>query len=175
MTHTSQPTLVANGGAVVSEGGKRQYLAFVLAGEEYAIDVARVQEITGWSTATPIPNTRAFVRGAVNLRGNILPVFDLRLRFGLPAGEDGPATVMVIVSAHGADGERPSVGLVVDGVSDVHDLDDEQLQPPPAGDEDSVTPFVRGLASVGDSMLIVLDLDRLVLDGAIAEAFRQAC
>lgn len=148
----------------------RQYLTFLLDGEEYAVDIIKVQEIKGWSTATPIPNTRDFVCGAINMRGTIVPVFDLRRRFGLRSVDFGPTTVVIVVKVERADGAEHIVGMVVDAVSDVHHVPDSGLQPAPARGTGVGTAYVRGLASVGSKMVIVLDIDRLVIEAVIDDA-----
>lgn len=148
-----------------------QYLSFVCAGEVYGVEILRVQEIKGWERVTRIPCTPAFVLGVMNLRGMIVPVLDLRLRFGLePRSRDG-STVVVVVRARGPRGER-TAGIVVDAVSDVHSLGAADIQPTPAlgGKVDAC---VRGLATVEDKMLMLLDIDRLVntsIDGEPQEA-----
>ena len=157
-------------GAPAASGDCRQYLTFLLEGEEYAVDIIKVQEIKGWSIATPIPNTRDFVCGAINMRGTIVPVFDLRLRFGLPAVEYGPTTVVIVARAERPDGTEHTVGMVVDAVSDVHDLPDSSLQPAPSHGTSIGSAYVRGLASADDKMVIVLDIDRLIVEGVLDDA-----
>ena len=112
----------------VAEG--LQYLTFSLAGEEYGIDILKVQEIRGWAPVTKVPNAPAFVRGVMNLRGAIVPVIDLRLRFGLEAIEYTKTTVVIVVMVQGATGNRV-IGAVVDGVSDVLNLQAADIQPAP--------------------------------------------
>ena len=160
----------AGDGRVADGSTVRQYLTFLLDGEEYAVDIIKVQEIKGWSTATPIPNTRDFVCGAINMRGTIVPVFDMRLRFGLAATDYGPTTVVIVVKAERPDGNEHIVGMVVDAVSDVHNLPDRALQPAPGHGTGIGTAYVRGLASADDKMVIVLDIDRLVVEGVLDDA-----
>ena len=144
-----------------------QFLTFMLAGEEYAVDILRVQEIKGWEPATAIPNTPAYVRGVINLRGTIVPVIDLRERMGLAATEYDQTTVVIVLKTLGVDTER-TVGFVVDAVSEVYLVRDEQLNPAPDLGDPEKTRFLKGLATVEDKMLIMLDVDHLVaseLDG----------
>lgn len=138
-----------------------QYLTFMLAGEEYGVEILKVQEIKGWDTATPIPNTPDHVLGVLNLRGAIVPIFDLRKRFALDTIDYGPTTVVIVVKMlH--DGQERTVGLVVDAVADVYRLESSEIQPPPDMGGAIDTEFVRGLATVDDKMVILLEIDRLI-------------
>ena len=103
-----------------------QYLTFALGQEEYGIDILRVQEIKGLSAVTPIPNSPAYVKGVMNLRGTVVPIFDLRLKFGMESQAYDRFTVIVVVNV----GER-IVGLVVDAVSDVLDIENGSIEPAP--------------------------------------------
>lgn len=137
-----------------------QYLTFILAGEEYGVDILRVQEIKGWDTVTPIPNTPDYMKGVINLRGTIVPIIDLRQRFAMDLLEYGPTTVTIILRIKSAEKERV-MGIVVDAVSEVYNIPGSELQPAPdLGGVVSVE-FVRGLASIDDKMLIILDIDKL--------------
>ncbi len=138
-----------------------QYLTFMLAGEEYGVDILRVQEIKGWNKATVIPNTPEYIKGVINLRGTIVPIVDLRSRFGLENAEYGPTTVVIVLKVVGGDGNR-TVGIVVDAVSDVYNVSaDEIKQSPDFGRAVSVD-FIKGLAAVSDKMVIILDIDHLL-------------
>lgn len=143
-----------------TDDGGGQYLTFVLDGEEYGIEILRVQEIKGWEATTPMPNTPDYVLGILNLRGAIVPVIDLRKRFNLDEIPYGPTTVVIVVKMHHADQER-TMGLVVDGVADVYRLEDDQIQDSPELGNAVDTDFVRGLASVDKKMVILLEVDRL--------------
>ncbi len=138
-----------------------QYLTFTLADETYAVEILRIQEIKGWDIATPIPNTPDYIRGVMNLRGTIVPVVDLRIRFGLPKLEYGPTTVVVVLKIHSENRER-IMGLIVDGVADVFNIGPGELQPPPDFGADAKTRFLRGLATVEEQMVIVLDVDAVI-------------
>ena len=144
-----------------------QYLTFLLAGEEYGVDILRVQEIKGWDTVTSIPNTPAYIKGVINLRGTIVPLIDLRERFGLEALSYGATTVVIVLKVARNHGER-IMGLVVDAVSDVYNVSDEQRKPPPDFGAAVSSEFVKGLATVGDKMLILLDIDHLLNAGELA-------
>lgn len=146
-----------------------QYLTFMLAGEEYGVEILRVQEIKGWDTATPIPNTPEHVLGVLNLRGEIVPVVDLRKRFKLPSVPYTSTTVVIVVKMNN-DGVERTVGLVVDAVADVYRLENNEVQVPPEMGNGIDTEYLNGLATVKDKMVILLDIDRLidfkVLNGA---------
>jgi len=139
-----------------------KYLTFVLATEEYAVDILRVQEIKGWNRVTPIPNTPKYICGVINLRGTIVPIVDLRLRFDLERQEYGPMTVVVVVKVIAANHKERIMGIVVDAVSDVYDVTESEIKPPPDFGSVISIEFVKGLATVGDKMVIVLDIDRLL-------------
>ena len=138
-----------------------QYLTFMLAGEEYGVDILRVQEIKGWDKVTRIPHTPDYVLGVINLRGAVVPILDLRRRFGLETIDFGPTTVVIVVRVMSGLTER-TVGVVVDAVSEVYNVDAADTKPPPdvCGSVDTV--FVKALATVEEKMLILLDIDRLI-------------
>ena len=146
-----------------------QYLTFLLDGEEYGVDILRVQEIRGWERTTPIPNTPDYVLGVINLRGTIVPIVDLRRRFGLEMREHGPKTVVIVLRVE-AEGRERTMGIVVDAVSDVYNIPEAEVVPPPdLGGAISVD-FVRGLATVEGKMVVVLDIDRLLSADTLAAA-----
>jgi purine-binding chemotaxis protein CheW len=129
MTAAQQQTEeIASIGSVSDGAG--QYLTFMLAGEEYGIEILKVQEIKGWDSATPIPNTPEYVLGVLNLRGAVVPIIDLRKRFQLESIAYGATTVVIVVKMQQDDQER-TVGLVVDAVADVYRLEASEIQPAP--------------------------------------------
>ncbi|HRC73632.1 MAG TPA: chemotaxis protein CheW [Candidatus Competibacter sp.] len=138
-----------------------QYLTFSLAGEEYGVDILKVQEIRGWAPVTKVPNAPAFVRGVMNLRGAIVPVIDLRLRFNLESVEYTKTTVVIVVTVQSASGSR-IIGTVVDGVSDVLNLNVADIQPAPDFGTAVHTEFISGLVTVEAGMVMLLDVDRLL-------------
>ena len=138
-----------------------QFLTFMLAGEEYGVEILKVQEIKGWDTVTPIPNTPEHVLGVLNLRGAVIPIIDLRTRFELECIDYGPTTVVIVVKVANADQER-TVGLVVDAVADVYRLESNEIQSAPDMGGAVHTEFVLGLATVEEKMVILLELDRLI-------------
>jgi len=138
-----------------------QYLTFMLDGEEYGVEILGVQEIKGWETCTEIPNTPDYVLGVINLRGSVIPVIDLRRRFGLQPREFGKLTVVIVVALETESGSK-IMGFVVDAVSDVYNIAAEQVRPAPELDNSVDTCFVKGLATIDDKMIILLDLDHIV-------------
>lgn len=138
-----------------------QYLTFMMDNEEYGIEILSVQEIRGWEPMTVIPNAPDYVKGVINLRGTVVPVIDLRLRFQLPKVEYSEVTVVVIVKVL-IDGHEKIMGVVVDAVSDVYSLNkDEAAQTPAVGDMANKE-FIDGLINVGDKMVVLLDLDKVL-------------
>lgn len=138
-----------------------QYLTFLLADEEYAVDILRVIEIKGWQEATHIPNTPDYVQGVINIRGTIVPIIDLRKRFGLPPREYGPTTVVIVVKVDTGDRAR-TMGIVVDGVSEVYNITGDEMKPPPEFGGSVSIEYVKGLATVQEKMVIALDINRLL-------------
>lgn len=147
--------------------GTDQYLTFILADEEYGVDILRVQEIKGWERPTPLPNTPDYIRGVINVRGMIVPIIDMRLRFGMEALEYGPTTVVIMLRVVNEDRERV-MGAVVDAVSEVYSIGDGDLQPAPDFSTRIGIDFVRGLATVDEKMILMLDIDTLLGTGLIA-------
>ncbi len=160
-------TAMAQKGGKAQAGDAKQYLTFMLAGEEYGVDILRVQEIKGWDTATRIPRTPSYVLGVINLRGAVVPVLGLRQRFGLDTVDFGPTTVVIVLRANGSRGER-TVGIVVDAVSEVYNIDEANLLAPPDECHTLGSRFVKALATVEKKMVILLDVDLLVADDAVA-------
>lgn len=141
--------------------GAGQYLTFMLSGEEYGVEILKVQEIKGWDRATPIPNTPDHVLGVLNLRGAVVPIIDLRKQFDLDSVEFGPTTVVIVLKMTHEDQER-TVGLVADAVADVYRLESGDIQPAPEMGATILTEYIRGLATVDEKMVILLEIDRLV-------------
>jgi purine-binding chemotaxis protein CheW len=144
----------------VTDGKNNQFLTFMLGEEEYGVDILRVQEIRGWDRATPIPNSADYVCGVVNLRGAVVPIIDLRRRFKKEPVPYTSTTVVIVVKVFVEKGEK-IIGLLVDAVSDVRNARNDELRPPPdVGLEQQG--FVKGLATLNNDMIILLDVDRLL-------------
>lgn len=143
-----------------------QFLSFTLGDEEYGVDILRVQEIRSWEPVSRIPNVPGYEKGVVNLRGAIVPIIDLRERFGLGHLEYTPLTVVVVLQIQTEEGKMRTMGVVVDSVSDVVDVDKKTIQDAPNFGTKVSTEFINGLASVNDRMVMLLDVEKLLkLDG----------
>jgi purine-binding chemotaxis protein CheW len=145
-----------------AESGERsqsaaEYLSFRLGAEEYGIDILRVQEIRSYEEPTRIANAPNFIKGVVNLRGVIVPVVDLRIKLGCEKVEYNGFTVVIVLNVRGR-----VVGAVVDSVSDVLELAGEQIKPAPEMSLAVDTGFITGIASVGERMLILMDIEALM-------------
>jgi purine-binding chemotaxis protein CheW len=139
-----------------------RYVSFMVGPEEYGTEITRVQEIKVWDSVTRVPHTPKYLLGVLNLRGAIVPVLDLRMRFGLDRPRYESTTVIVVLRVSGERGER-TVGVVVDAVNEVHDIALTQIQPPPpltGGAVDNA--FIKGIATLKDRMIILLNIELLV-------------
>ena len=141
----------------------QEFLTFTLGAEEYAIDILKVQEIRGYDAVTTIANSPAFIKGVINLRGTIVPIVDLRIKFKLGKVEYTPFTVVIILNIGGR-----VVGMVVDSVSDVIALEPGQIRPAPEFSSSVDTAFILGLGTVAERMLIVVDIQKLMLSREMA-------
>lgn len=139
----------------------RQVLTFVLGEETYGVDILRVQEIRGWSAVTKIPNAPPHVLGVLNLRGSIVPIVDLRMRFALERVDYTTITVIIVMSVVTSSGRR-DFGVVVDGVSDVVDVNSADVKPAPELGDRSATDYLLGLATIAERMVVLLDIDKLI-------------
>lgn len=147
----------------------REYLTFRLAEEEYGIDILRVREIRGWEPVTRIPNSPAYVKGVLNLRGAIVPIFDLRIRFDLPRSDYTATTVVVVLSVISSDKRERIMGVVVDAISDVVNAMAADIQSTPEFDSSIKIEYINGLASTtSEKMLMLVDVDKLLEISAIA-------
>jgi len=137
----------------------QSYLMFQLGSEDYAIEMRHVLEIKGYTAITPIPNAPAHLKGVMNLRGSIIPVVDLRERFGMPAGSYDKFTVILIVNV-----QDKTSGVLVDAVTDIVELPTSQVEPPPDLGEHVDTSFLRGMIKAGGRVVLVLDLEQTISD-----------
>ena len=144
-----------------SSGATRQVLTFALGSETYGVDILRVKEIRGWAPVTRIPQSPPAVLGVLNLRGAIVPIIDLRLRFALPSAEFTAVTVIIVLSLRTEQGQR-ECGVVVDSVRDVVDLDIEDIRQAPSVQAGGSSDFIEGITTSDEQMLILLDADELV-------------
>jgi purine-binding chemotaxis protein CheW len=146
-----------------------QYLTFIMDDEEYGVDILKVRGIQGWERVTSIPNTPDYVLGVINLRGDVVPIVDLRRRFNLNAVSYTPRTVVIVVRVEQAERER-TVGLVVDAVSEVYHIDMSELRAAPEFGGGAISgDFVKGLAMIENKMVIVLEIDNLITLGILEQ------
>ena len=136
----------------------REYLTFRLGDEEYGIDILKVQEIRGYENPTRIANAPSFLKGVVNLRGTIVPIVDLRMRFGCSSSDYNAFTVSIILHI----GQR-TIGVVVDSVSDVAEIPAEAIRSAPEMSSAIDASYIRGLAEVGERMVILLDIESMLM------------
>lgn len=160
LTQSQEPAVV-NASQVVLE--TREFLTFRLGREEYGIEILKVQEIRGWEQPTTIANAPAFIKGVINLRGTIVPIVDMRIKFNLGSAEYNVFTVVIILNVAGR-----VVGMVVDSVSDVITLDGEQIRPAPDFSSTFDTRYITGLGAVDERMLILVDIEKLMTSADMA-------
>ena len=145
--------------AMADKEGK--YLTFSLADEEYGIGILKVKEIIGMMPITTVPQTPEFVKGVLNLRGKVIPVIDLRLRFGMEAMDYGDRTCIIVVEIEGAR-DQIMIGVVVDSVSEVLNIKAQEIEDTPAFGTRLNTGFILGMAKIGGGIKILLDIDRIL-------------
>lgn len=148
---------LATVGKVVGETLGQEFLVFTLGDEEYGIDILKVQEIRGYDQVTRIANTPAFIKGVTNLRGVIVPIVDLRVKFAQENVTYNENTVVIVLNF-----QNRIVGIVVDGVSDVLSLTQEQIRPAPEFTVTLSTQYLTGLGSLGERMLILVNIEKLL-------------
>ncbi len=140
----------------------QQFLTFNLADEYYGVDILKVQEIKGYTTVTKIPNTPDYLKGVLNLRGTIVPIVDLRMKFGMGETEPTSFTVVVVVNVR-----NRVMGFLVDAVSDVLDLNAKDIQPPPQLGNTVDISFVAGIGNSNDHLVTLLDIDRVLTEDEV--------
>lgn len=145
-----------------------QFLSFRLGEEAYGVDILRVQEIRGWESARPLPDAPDYVKGVLDLRGTIVPIIDLRIRFGRSEPEYQATTVVIIVAVNGECGQQ-LVGIVVDGVSDVLHARDSEIKPPPRIAGAIGQRYLLGMVSLDEGMVVLIDIDRMLSPTELAD------
>ena len=140
-----------------------QYLTFVLAGEIYGLGILQVREIIGMTDITAVPRTPTFVKGVINLRGNVVPVIDARLKFGMPEAETTDRTCIIVV-----DVGKMDVGFIVDEVSEVLDIPAGQIEDAPSFGPDVDTQFILGLGKAGEKVTVLLDISKVLSAGELS-------
>lgn len=144
-----------------------QYLTFKLEDEVFALDINKVREVLDFTTATKVPQTPDFMRGVINLRGNVVPVVDMRLKFGMPVTEKTVNTCVIITEVT-VDGETTVLGAMADSVQEVLDLEPEQIEPPPKIGAKLNTDFIRGMGKRDEQFIMILDIDEVFSSGELA-------
>ena len=134
-------------------------MIFYFAEEDYGIEIRFVTEIIGIQKITEVPDMPDFVKGVINLRGKVIPVMDIRTRFMMPPLEYNDRTCIIVVNVHGT-----AVGLVVDEVSEVADIPDNQIEPPPRSSRAQGTRYIQGMGKIGEEVKILLDVNRLIYE-----------
>jgi purine-binding chemotaxis protein CheW len=147
--------------ALTGEGG--QYVTFLLGDEEYALEILAVQEIIGFTRITHVPHMPDFIKGVINLRGTVVPVVDLRLKFGLGHADYNSHTCVIVVNM----GER-TMGMIVDVVSEVVNLPEGSVEPAPPFGANIHADFIKGMGKAGDRLLIILDIEKVLSNEELA-------
>jgi purine-binding chemotaxis protein CheW len=145
--------------AMADKEGK--YLTFTLAAEEYGIGILKIKEIIGMMPITAVPQTPEFIKGVINLRGKVIPVMDLRLRFGMPVMDYNERTCIIVVEISGQAGTI-QIGIVVDAVSEVLNIKSEDIEPTPSFGTRVNTDYILGMAKMGGGIKILLDINRVL-------------
>jgi purine-binding chemotaxis protein CheW len=158
MTISTQTTPNESGNPM--SAGK--YLTFKLGPEDFGIGILKVQEIIGMLAVTRMPRTPAYVRGVVNLRGKVIPVLDLRLKFGMDTRQDTERTCIIVVQLQSGEA-TVTMGLIVDEVSEVLDVAAAQIEPPPSFGSSVDVSFIMGMGKVGQKVVQLLDADRILM------------
>ena len=149
-----------------ARGGK--YLTFALGKEEYGLQILKVREIIGYMDVTAVPRTPPHVKGVINLRGQVISVVDLRSKFGMESAERTEQTCIIVVDIQ-QDGRRLNTGIVVDRVSEVLNIASEAIEEPPGFDASVKVDFILGMGKIGDSVKILLDIDKVLSATEVAE------
>jgi purine-binding chemotaxis protein CheW len=165
MTHTATATANASRAAPDREG---KYLTFALSHEEYGLEILKVREIIGYIDVTAIPQTPPYVKGVINLRGQVIPVVDLRAKFGMETTDVTDQTCIIVVET--TQGSRKcNTGIIVDHVSEVLDIAGANIEDAPQFGSSVDTDFIRGMAKVGDSVKILLHIDQILSADDLAQ------
>lgn len=146
--------------ATEKQAGEGQYLTFKLGEEVYALEITKVREVLDFTKVTKVPKTPAFMRGVINLRGGVVPVVDLRLKFGMSATEKTVDTCIIIVEIL-IDNEQSLIGALADSVQEVIDLGDDQIEPAPKIGTRLDTAFIKGMGKYNEEFIIILDIEKV--------------
>jgi len=142
---------------------EQQYLTFMMGNDEYGVDILAVQEIHCWVEPRPMPNTPEYIRGVIDWRGTIVPIIDLRVRFKYPESSYTSTTVVIILQTNVVDTDQECIiGIVVDAVADVYDVETGQLKNSPRLGSKIDTKYIKGMTKIKESMIIMLDIEKLI-------------
>ncbi|NLT74923.1 MAG: purine-binding chemotaxis protein CheW [Planctomycetes bacterium] len=161
----------AQSSSATAQHKEGKYLTFALAHEEYGLEILKVREIIGYIDVTAVPQTPHYVKGVINLRGQVIPVVDLRAKFGMETTDVTEETCIIVVEIAHAD-RKFSTGIVVDRVQEVLDIPGQSIEEAPQFDSSVDTSFILGMGKVGDAVKILLDIDK-VLAGENLDGFRS--
>ncbi|NRA70526.1 MAG: purine-binding chemotaxis protein CheW [Gammaproteobacteria bacterium] len=151
------------------QGNMHQYLSFILAGEEYAADILKVQEIRDWTSSTLIPNSPPYIEGVLNLRGDIIPIINLRTRFCLAPSEQLLNRIVIVLNIE-TNGRQRLMGLLVDAVADTYNVNMDNVKPAPPSSSVIDNEFIVGLTTLEKKLVILLDVDQLLSSDELAVA-----
>jgi purine-binding chemotaxis protein CheW len=157
--------------ALMEQAGK--YLTFTLAGEEYGIGILKIKEIIGMMPVTTVPQTPEFVKGVINLRGKVIPIVELRLRFGMDVADYTERTCIIVVEVAGSSGTI-RIGIVVDSVSEVLNIKGEDIEDTPTFGTNLKTDYILGMAKMEGGIKILLDIDRVLGDQEFQDVAKAA-
>ncbi len=156
--HGSSATSLENRNARAKAG---LYLTFALGQEEFGLEILKVKEIIGYQDITSVPQTPIEVKGVINLRGQVIPIIDLRVRFGMEEKEVTEQTCIIVVEVE-LEGNNTQVGIIVDNVSEVLDIQEAQIEPSPEFGNQVNTDFILGMGKIGENVKILLDIDQVL-------------
>ena len=150
-----------------SNAASSQYVTFNLGKELYGVEVSRTREILSLTPVTKVPQTPDYLLGVINLRGQVVPVVDMRLKLGLPAGDETEDTCIIVVDVH-VDGETITVGALADAVREVMDILSDQIEPPPRIGTRLKTEYINGMGKIDEQFMILLNIDRIFNSGELS-------
>lgn len=164
----NSPTSIELQNQLWDEGEVNQILTFTLNDEEYGVDILQVNTIRGWTPITVLPDTPKYIKGVLNLLGVIVPIIDLRLRFGLPEKEYTSTTVVILLNVHYQDNDLV-IGIVVDSVSDTYTIKPENIKPKPQVGEHVQVNYLKGLVDINEQLVLLLDSTKLLSEKQLEE------
>ncbi len=157
-----------------SSGTPQKFLTFALAGEEYGITIMQIKEIIGLMPVTVLPQTPTYVKGVINLRGKVIPIIDLRLKFALEPAEPTERTCIIVIETEDKDQNQSLVGLIIDAVSEVISLKGDEVEPAPKMQSQFQEQLILGLAKCENGVKILLDIDKVINHEELAGIKQEA-